>query len=290
MSYHELNMLANRLAHRLVAGGVGVDVPVPVFAERAPDAIIAMLAVLKAGGAYVPLDAALPTDRIRQVLDEFAEAAIFRSGLNRLLILTQRHLASHLPPGDHDIVFIEDARIGSKPSDDVNPEPSAGSDDLAYIMFTSGSTGRPKGVMVTHGNLLNSTLARPHFYRDAPTSFLMLSSIATDSSVAGIFWSLYAGGCLILPRPHLEQDLMSLAALLADRRVSHMLCVPSFYQLVLEHCDPSDLESLEAQHPIGGRLAHANVVSTAFDEPNAFLRVDAEKMTERPREADGIGL
>ena len=60
-------------------------------------------------------------------------------------------------------------------------------DDLAYLIYTSGSSGRPKGVMVTHANLASSTLARTSYYPGPVGSFLLLSSFAFDSSVAGIF-------------------------------------------------------------------------------------------------------
>src|ERR1700741_1958020 len=56
LTYAELNARANRLAHHLIARGVGPDVRVGVCVERPPEMIVALLAVLKAGGAYVPLD------------------------------------------------------------------------------------------------------------------------------------------------------------------------------------------------------------------------------------------
>ncbi len=78
---------------------------------------------------------------------------------------------------------------------------AAAPDDLAYVIYTSGSTGRPKGVMVSHRNLVHSTHARSLYYREPVGGFLLLSSFAFDSSVAGLFWTLCRGGRLVLPPP-----------------------------------------------------------------------------------------
>ena len=56
LTYGELNGLANRLAYRLKAMGVGPEIRVGVGLERSPELVVGLLAVLKAGGAYVPLD------------------------------------------------------------------------------------------------------------------------------------------------------------------------------------------------------------------------------------------
>lgn len=55
-TYAELDRLANRFAHLLLAHGVGADEPVGVATGRSTGMVAAVLGVLKAGAAYVPLD------------------------------------------------------------------------------------------------------------------------------------------------------------------------------------------------------------------------------------------
>ena len=62
------------------------------------------------------------------------------------------------------------------------------------MIYTSGSTGKPKGVQVTHRNLVHSTHARRLYYGADAGTFLLLSSFAFDSSLAGIFGTLSRGG------------------------------------------------------------------------------------------------
>jgi amino acid adenylation domain-containing protein len=131
-----------------------------------------------------------------------------------------------------------------------SPEPpptsAARPEDLAYIIYTSGSTGKPKGVPVTHANLIHSTTARIHYYPAKTENFLLLSSFAFDSSVAGIFGTLCAGGTLCLPAQGQEQDVAALAELIDRYRVTQLLCLPALYSLLLEYTAPQRLASLKA--------------------------------------------
>ncbi|HHX4647844.1 TPA: non-ribosomal peptide synthetase, partial [Burkholderia contaminans] len=69
LTYAELNLRANRLAHHLIALGVGPDALVGVAMERSLDMSVALLAILKAGGAYVPVDPDYPAERVRFMID-----------------------------------------------------------------------------------------------------------------------------------------------------------------------------------------------------------------------------
>ena len=223
LTYRQLERHANQMAHRLVELGVRRDAPVGIIADRAVETVVAILAVLRAGGAYVPLDPAYPAERIEAVL---ADAAI-------PVLLLPSASAARLP--DHAarrVVIDLDARPTGAPAAQ-GPAVAPCADDLAYVLYTSGSTGRPKGVMVTHGNLRHSTAARNRYYRDPPRSFLLLSSFAFDSSVAGLFWTLSTGGTLVVPDRAEHADPGRLTALVGQQRVSHLLGIPAFYRQLL---------------------------------------------------------
>ena len=64
LTYRELNLRANRLAHHLMQLGVGPEVPVGICAERSLEMIIGILSILKAGGGYVPMDPTYPPERL----------------------------------------------------------------------------------------------------------------------------------------------------------------------------------------------------------------------------------
>jgi amino acid adenylation domain-containing protein len=225
MSYGELNARANRLARHLARLGVGPEVRVAICLERGPEMIVSLLAVLKAGGAYVPLDPGYPPERLRFMLADSGVAVL----LSRDAVLGLLDV-----PGDVRVVDVEREREAWAAESAENPGRTAPADGLAYVIYTSGSTGTPKGVMVSHHNLTRSTAARLHFYPEPVGAYLLLSSIAFDSSVAGIFWTLSEGGALVLPGADEMGDADRLRSLVDRAGVTHLLAVPSLYTQLLD--------------------------------------------------------
>ena len=68
LTYARLDAMADRLASRLRASGVGLEDCVALLLPRSPGLIAALLAILKAGAAYVPLDTRQPWTRNRFLL------------------------------------------------------------------------------------------------------------------------------------------------------------------------------------------------------------------------------
>ncbi|MEL7054638.1 MAG: AMP-binding protein, partial [Cyanobacteria bacterium J06588_5] len=131
--------------------------------------------------------------------------------------------------------------------------------------------GQPKGVMVTHRNLMHSTTARFTLYEQPVTRFLLLSSVAFDSSIAGIFWSLAQGGTLVLAPKRIEQDLQQLADLIAQRQITHTLCVPTLYTLLLNAANPQTIESLQTVI-VAGEACPISLVRQHYQAlPNTLL-------------------
>ncbi|MFJ7794154.1 amino acid adenylation domain-containing protein [Pseudomonas sp. NPDC096950] len=260
LCYGELNARSNRLAHRLVELGIGPDQRVAVCVERSAAMVVALMAVLKAGGAYVPLDPAYPGDRLAYILDDTAPALVLADAVGQHVLGEALQRYTVLDPNETPAEMDANVRIAGLTSR-----------HLAYIIYTSGSTGQPKGVMVEHRGLIASTLARTTIYK--PTSdavFLLLSSMAFDSSVAGIFGTLTTGGALCLPRSKAVVDPQIISRLLIENNVTSVLMVPSLARLVLPQVAQLGYGQLR-QVIVAGEVCTAKLIQ---DVLSAFTTVE----------------
>ncbi|MEH2238964.1 non-ribosomal peptide synthetase [Nostoc sp.] len=234
LTYSELNARANQMAHYLQRFGVGPEVLVGICVERSLEMIVAILGILKAGGAYLPLDPNYPSERLSFILKD----------TKTLVLLTQQRLLSGLPAHNAQTICLDTAWEIITQESQENPPLKTHSENLAYVIYTSGSTGQPKGVQIAHRHLVNSTIARISYYQEPVSSFLLLSSFAFDSSVAGLFWTICSGGILCLPQEGLQLEIPKLLELIVQNHVSHLLSLPSLYAILLEEAKSEQLTSL----------------------------------------------
>ncbi|MGW2232267.1 non-ribosomal peptide synthetase, partial [Streptomyces formicae] len=171
LTYAELNCLANRLAHHLIAQGAEPEQVVALKLPRSAEMVVAVLAVLKTGAAYLPIDPTYPAERIQFMLDDA-----------RPLTTIEHPLAV----GDHP---------------DTDPAiPDHRPLHPAYVIYTSGSTGRPKGVAVPNSAVVNlvswagAEFGGTHGFDHTIAS----TSLAFDVSVFEILAPLLNGGSIEL--------------------------------------------------------------------------------------------
>jgi nonribosomal peptide synthetase DhbF len=208
LSYGELNARANRLAHRLIAQGVGPESVVGLWADRSVEMLIGVLGIMKAGGAYLPLDPAYPVERLRLMLADAQPKLL---------------LGRDAPEFSYGIVRLTiDEEVGST----ANPPPMTGVDHAAYVIYTSGSTGTPKGVVVSHAGLSALAAAQTNRFQITRRSrVLQLASLSFDASTSEILLTLSSGATLLLA-PDGALSGLALQQLLIKRRISHATLTP----------------------------------------------------------------
>ena len=212
LSYAELNVRANHLAHHLISMGVGPERIVAVCLERSPQMIVALLAILKVGGVYLPLDPRWPQHRLEHLLGAsgaclaLVEAASSETG-HRLAI---RSL-------NLDSLDLDQASFGTphlrRPTLDFR----------AYVIYTSGSTGAPKGVEVEHRTLANLvSWERGARCSLSPPRILQLAASIFDVSLQETFSALTSGGTLFVGDEDSRRDPARLSAYISSHKIDRL--------------------------------------------------------------------
>ncbi|WP_018348566.1 non-ribosomal peptide synthetase [Longispora albida] len=224
VTYAGLHDQASRIAARLAAAGAGPGSRVGVLAGPCAGMVPAVLGVLQAGAAYVPVDPAQPAERIARLLGGAGLSAVLTAG------------PAEAPAGLSVPVLRAEDPFPGRPTSSVQVSPS----DAAYLIHTSGSTGEPKAVLVGHGQLTASTQARQLVY-PGQAVFLLVSPLAFDSSVAGLWGTLTTGGRLVVASADEVRDPARLADLIAAQQVTRLLCIPSLYSVLLDAAERAGL-------------------------------------------------
>ncbi|MGQ6659117.1 amino acid adenylation domain-containing protein, partial [Serratia sp. IR-2025] len=222
LSYAQLNARANRLAHALIARGVGPDSRVAVCAERGLHMVTALFGILKAGGAYVPLDPAYPGERLQYILQDADPVLLLADAAGRAALgepaTPQLALEAALP----DTLSTE------------NPERRAQASHLAYVIYTSGSTGKPKGAMNEHRGVVNRLVWMQEAYGlTAADTVLQKTPFGFDVSVWEFFWPLMVGARLVMAKPEGHKDPDYLSRAIEQYGVTTLHFVPSMLQSFL---------------------------------------------------------
>ncbi|QTL39953.1 amino acid adenylation domain-containing protein [Xenorhabdus budapestensis] len=223
ISYAELNIRANWLAHQLIALDVVPDQRVAICVASSPARIVGLLAILKAGGAYVPLDPAYPGERLIHILTDAAPAILLADNTGRAA-LGEEVLAK--------LTVLDPNTLPDQPDTDQpdnNPQIAVlTSCHLAYVIYTSGSTGMPKGVMVEHCGLVNLIRDKiAQFVIHSHSRMLQFASFGFDASVWEIMMTLGSGASLVIPDDAVRQDPRRLWHYLEEQAVTHACLTPA---------------------------------------------------------------
>ena len=222
-TYDELNRRANRLAHYLLAKGVGVDSLVGICMGRTPETVATMWAVLKAGGGFLPLPPDLPEDRRRYILAD---------GKPRLILTQQAYLEDLIDLEAQVAVVDDDDLFADYP--DTNPKAAVNPNGAAYVIYTSGSTGKPKGTILEAHSLVNLCLWYNRYFEIEPgRQVLQAFSIAFDASVKNMLSAHIAGGATVL-MPDGPYDAFLVQRIIEEQQVHVMNCVPTMIYPVVE--------------------------------------------------------
>ncbi|MCK5057970.1 MAG: amino acid adenylation domain-containing protein [Candidatus Aminicenantes bacterium] len=220
ITYKDLNMEANRLAHYL--GNTYHVQPNDIIAismERSIDMIVVLLGILKSGAAYLALDPSYPKDRVHHVLENSRTD----------LLITDKKRPELFADYSGTIIDITTCIEAVSRESTGNPEIRNRLSDILYVNYTSGSTGMPNGAMLSQDCLSNLIYWQSEKTTiDCSLRCLQFTSINFCVSFQEIMGTLTSGGELYLIGDVERQDIDYLLDFLSKYQVE-ILFLPFSY-------------------------------------------------------------
>jgi fatty-acyl-CoA synthase len=217
----------------LQAQGVGPGDRVAVLAFNRGETLALLFAVAELGAILLPLNWRLSPPELRWQLEHGAVKVLLCDAAHEGVV--------------GDVSGCTSLRLDDGPADPAGLGPTPGSrlEDPWMILYTSGSSGRPKGALLTHGqlhwNAVNTILACDLRPEDATLTFAPLFHTGGMNCLSTPL--LHRGGTVVIT-PGFEPD--QALALIAAHRVTHLMGVPTIYQMMADHQDfaGADLSSV----------------------------------------------
>ncbi|MDB6038485.1 MAG: amino acid adenylation enzyme/thioester reductase family protein, partial [Verrucomicrobiales bacterium] len=223
LTYRELNLRANLLAHRLIQFGIKPGTPVGVCIERSFDLVISLIAILKAGGAYVPFDAKYPAERLAHMFKDSKVSVLLTDDQSRDLggdLVSKINLREQLNDTGNTTL--------------KNPSVAATPETLAYIMYTSGSTGEPKGVAVPNRAVIRLVKNTNFAALSKDEIFLLFAPVSFDASTLELWGPLLNGATLAIYPPVFE-SLEQFERVLNLHKVTTLWLTAGLFNYIIDH-------------------------------------------------------
>ncbi len=233
IKYHELNIVANQLAHYLIAQGIKADMPVGLYLQRSADMLIAILGILKAGGCYVPIDINYPPQRINFLINNS----------NIQLLLTQESLkTTAFDNPDLRTLSLDSEWHKLEGYPLSTPSTAASPDTLAYINYTSGSTGIPKGVAIPHRAVARLVKNNRYLKLRPIKNILHASSISFDAATFEI-WAALLNGAKLVIYPESTLSTQGIETIIHEQRIDTLFLTTSLFHMLVDE-QPATMENL----------------------------------------------
>lgn len=264
MTYRELMVLTNRIAHVLV-DDMGLQ-PGNRVLLRGPNNVMmaaCWLAAVKAGLVTVPT---MPLLRAVELEKAISKAEIQAVLCDRRLSDEIEHCLDQNSPNycptlkqvryfhDDDPASIE-SLANSKP--DHFPVCDTALDDVCLIAFTSGTTGKPKGCMHFHRDVLAmcDTFARHTLCMQSDDIVCGTPPLAFTFGLGGLLcFPLRAGASTVLVEKQSPEELLQTVQ---DFGATMTFTAPTFYRQMAAMAGRFDLSSLRATVSAGEALPDA---------------------------------
>ncbi len=213
-SFNQMNRRSNRVAHHMLAHGIGKGQGVALMMSNQPQFLDTFFAVQKIGGYVVPVNTALINEGLAYILNHSEVSAIVcdheaaekisavrdrLAGVKYIWVTTEEASSDYVVPiGMRNFSALETGNLSSAANLSSRPEPEAPS----LLLYTSGTTGLPKAVVSPYNKqrvkpigLLTNLLTRKN-----DKIYTCLPLFHANALLLSVMQSLWAGIPLYLSK------------------------------------------------------------------------------------------
>lgn len=245
ITYGGLELDVTKLANKLIDIGVQSGDRVGIALQNSAEFIVAFYAIARVGAVMIPINPFFSKEECTYIVEQSQIKVIFcgEKGYFRELHDEIDSLKMLISVGfeEKDFISYTEFMTSGRDNQAVFVEPK---EDLFAIMFTSGTTGRPKGAMLTHENVLYSTMSAGKVMQCSQEDiFLIPNPLFHTMGITFILRAACCGGKLIIMEKYSVSKALEL---IEEEKVSVHPGVPTMFTLELNHPDfhKYDLSSL----------------------------------------------
>lgn len=265
LSYLQLETRAGSLAASLQRAGYVAGDRIATLAGNSADQVVLFFACAKAGLVLVPLSWRLAPRELAAQLGHADPALLVVEDEFDVLADAALELLAKRPPtavmGVDGLETMAPPPLRTGLEANLSLVPRAVEDDDALLMiFTSGTEGPSKAAMLTHANCFwnNLSLSRTLDLTSADTVLAVLPQFHVGGWNIQPLLAWWTGATVVLERTF---DAGRVLALIADRKVTTMMGVPTHYLTLATHpaFADSDLSTLRLA-VVGGAPMSASLL------------------------------
>jgi fatty-acyl-CoA synthase len=268
LTFGELDLLGNRLAHRLRNEGVGLGDRVVALAAASIEMAPVYAATAKLGAVFAPMNGRLTLDEAAPFV-ETARPRILVTEPAHAELAAQLATKFSLPWITADLVSAGTTAGPSVADTDIAPVPGLGERSPHIMFFTSGSTGRPKAVVLSH----RTSVLRSHPGAMLEPRGALICPFPLFHMGA---WTLslqqwHARDALVLT----AADGQSICDAAVEHRAARLYLIPAIWRRVLDHATRTgaDLSSVRVADTGTSATPQELLVEMSQRFPGALIRV-----------------
>lgn len=231
LSFTDLWTRSGDFARTLIDCGIEPSDRVALAINNRLEFVIALVAGLRIGAIVVPINVRESAKGFSWILGDCGACAI----------VVEQSLV-HLLPDDQQmpalktrIIVDETGFVDCAPDrSTVLMDHQADEEDPAILLYTSGTTGNPKGAILTHLNVIHTTIHYTDFWELGAQERAILAVPASHVTgiVAIIATNLVGGGCTIMMRRFDPEGFVNLAI---AESLTWTILVPAMYNMILQN-------------------------------------------------------